>query len=385
MKYLLVLLALILAVVISTIAQADEHGGQHWTPPDACADEDRVVPGNRTTPCRYVFPSEVEAVEYVVHMSYPYCYEAIEVKIPGLLPLDANLVDMRDTKLRHIGFTIDGYGQWNQPHYDWYIEPGYMVLLGRKWDLSSRVDGESNLPSYPSMSLRLVLDTNLGRDYERRQYVESTIFTMPSTVGTLDLVNSCLVQVQNEQEHREYLIELEAQERAEAARLQAELEAARLAEQEAIELAEAQARMAAEEMVAVIQTRERAASEELIRTQALVDEIAHEEALALVLQEVVRIRLSGQEDRARITGEYLTRTDVLAQEFDVETTETEERIQAYLDFNTELMSQIADYQADLENRLETLRQDIRTQELELEALREQATDITDGIEPEDET
>ena len=90
----------------------------------------------------------------------------------------------------------------------------------------------------------------------------------------------------------------------------------------------------------------------------------------------MRIRLAGQEDRARITNEYLTRAEATAESFEDETTEIEGRIQAYLDFNATLLVRLEEYQADIEARLERTRANIAEQQARIDALKEEAQSPT---------
>ena len=89
----------------------------------------------------------------------------------------------------------------------------------------------------------------------------------------------------------------------------------------------------------------------------------------------MRIRLAGQEDRARLTNEHLARMETSSEEFDVETSEVEARIQQYLDFNAALLTQIEEYQSTLRTRLETLKESIAEQQANIDALEEEARNI----------
>ena len=124
-----------------------------------------------------------------------------------------------------------------------------------------------------------------------------------------------------------------------------------------------------------IRDKTRIARTELIKTQTLAAELAHKEVISGILQDIVRIRLAGQEDRARLTNEHLARMETSSEEFDVETSEVEARIQQYLDFNAALLTQIEEYQSTLRTRLETLKESIAEQQANIDALEEEARNI----------
>ena len=127
----------------------------------------------------------------------------------------------------------------------------------------------------------------------------------PDTTNTVELVNACLALVVQEKANREHAAEIERQEQAEAARLKAERDAAAKEEEQARLTAESQARIAEQQLAAANERRLAIARAEEIKTQTLIDEIATQEVLTEILNDIVRIRLAGQEDRTRITNEYL--------------------------------------------------------------------------------
>ena len=122
----------------------------------------------------------------------------------------------------------------------------------------------------------------------------------PDTANAIELINSCLVLVAQEKANREHAAEIERQEQAEAARLKAERDAAAKEEEQARLTAESQARIAEQQLAAANERRLAIARAEEIKTQTLIDEIATQEVLTEILNDIVRIRLAGQEDRTRI-------------------------------------------------------------------------------------
>ena len=140
------------------------------------------------------------------------------------------------------------------------------------------------------------------------------------------------------------------------------------------------------ETFAVNERRLAIARAEEIKTQTLIDEIATQEVLTEILNDIVRIRLAGQEDRTRITNEYLDRARTASESFDLETSEIESRIQAYIDFNAALLVEIAEYRLSIQNRLEALRASIEEQQADIDRLESEAREIAvPGEEPGENT
>ena len=202
----------------------------------------------------------------------------------------------------------------------------------------------------------------------------------PDTTNTVELVNACLALVAQEKEDIEHEAELARQEAAEAARIEAERDAAAKEEEQAQREAEAQDLIAEQQLAAANERRLAIARAEEIKTQTLIDEIALQEVLTAILNDIVRIRLAGQEDRARITNEYLARARDTSENFEAETAGAESRIQEYLDFNALLLTEIAEYQADLRIRLESLRTSIEEQQAEIDRLEAGAREIGAPVE-----
>ena len=167
--------------------------------------------------------------------------------------------------------------------------------------------------------------------------------------------------------------------------IEAQKDADEKAEQQAQRDAESQARIAAQELAAAQESKRRIAATELLKTQTLETQIQHEEVIASILREIVRIRLAGQEDRARITNEYLTRAEATAASFEEETVETETRIQAYLDFNAALLTRLEEYQADIGARLERIKTSIAEQQANIDRLEREAQEVVAREEDESKT
>ncbi len=379
MRYIVILIALLAALAI---APAFAQVTTVWGPPDECADEHRQIPGNRQSPCNYVMPT-IERAEYRIFIEYPYCIEDMTFYSPGFGPLpgrpDGTLPYNRSDNMWEVHFLGNyhpGGGQQTYnagpfPSHNTVLQEGALHVLGSRWGLSDRIK--------PSRFMRLeastiTLSMRIPGNYSGWP-VDSNFVDHPDTSNGIQMVNTCLQLVKQEQEDREHAAAVARQEAEEAAKRQAEADAVAREQAQAIRQAEAEARIAQEEIAAALANKLTVAKTELIKTEALVAQHKHEETLTEILQEIVRIRLAGKEDRARITSEYLERMKANAEAFDTETTEIEARIQQYLDFNDKLMVAIGSYHSDLQDRLERLQQDIEIQQAKIDILEQEAREI----------
>lgn len=106
--------------------------------------------------------------------------------------------------------------------------------------------------------------------------------------------------------------------------------------------------------------------------------------MAEILRGIVRIRLAGQEDRAHLTNEYLTSASAAGESFEGDTSEIEERIQQYLDFNAALLAKIAEYQSALRIRLESIQNSLAEQQAAIDRIEQEAQDIATPAEGAEE-
>ena len=155
----------------------------------------------------------------------------------------------------------------------------------------------------------------------------------------------------------------------------AQREAELKAQEQARREAEQQARIAKLELQIVLDNKITVASTELIKTQTLAAQLEHEKTIGNVLKEIIRIRLAGEEDRARLTNEYLVDVESSTSAFEGETGEIETRIQEYIDFNEKLFTSIAEYQASIESRVDDVRASVDKQLQQIEQLQQEAKDL----------
>ena len=377
MRYVIAVIVGLAILAFNSPVLADDHT---WQRPTECEDKDRESAGNRLTPCKYIIPV-LEKIEYEVRMVYPKCWELLIYHMPGMKPLPDDFPYSRLTTYVRIlpnQTYLNNYRtQYELPLEKVYFAEDMMVFVGSSWGSGSIVQknpyGELRTDyTYRRISL-------FGREGPW-----STAALSPDTTNRVELANACLALVEQEKASLEHADELARQEAAEAARIKAERDAAAKEEEQARLSAESQARIAEQQLAAANERRLAIARAEEIKTQTLIDEIALQEVLTEILNDIVRIRLAGQEDRARITNEYLARARTASESFDLETSEIESRIQEYIDFNAALLVEIAEYQLSIQNRLEALRASIEEQQAEIDRLEAEAQGIVAPVEEEEE-
>ena len=342
-----------------------------WEPPDTCADEDREIPGNRSTPCKLVLP-EIPKLEYRITMAYPYCREYMAFVIPGLKSRDLLNQDENGIKIRYMGAMTRTWSFGVEQELDWLaygrILDGGIISKIRSYRLDSKFELESEFgnPDIDRPNVRIgVAIRGEAEDYS----IYSNWVPRPTTHSKTELLNSCLALVKQEREDRLHQAEQERLQRETEARLKAEADARAKEETQAKREAETQALIAAQELEAATAARLKIAEIELLRTKTLHTQLQHEEVIAAILNDIVLIRLAGQEDRARITNEHLARLARTTSDLDQQTEEVTVRINEYVEFNARLLAEIERYRTELFARLQSTNDAVKAQEAKIEQVR----------------
>ena len=349
MKYMLLGFILLLLAMSTTTAMA-------WEPTEDCAPEERQAPGNTNTPCNVIF-SEIQSIEYKIIKVYPYCIEEMDILIPG----------MKTTETSQIQFnTLENWwgsrGIWND--LPWRYQDGHLLVYGLQWGFNSSI-ANSLFGNPDARQPKVYLS---GMNEYRINETNRVGIARPRTDNVAALVSACLALVQQEKDDKEHAVRLIQEEVDAAARRAAERDATAKEQEQALRDAESQAREAEAEAEAA-QERQRIITEtELLKTETLRAQLAHEETIAGILQEIARILLAGQEDRVRLTNEYLIRAESSAAAFDLEREEIERAIQEYLDFNTELLEQLEQYRANIAKQLQKVERELETQRARIEEI-----------------
>ena len=385
LKYLPIILILTITLIITGHAFAQEDV-EYWEPPTECADEDREIPGNRQSSCKYVMP-ELIRLEYQVDMEYPLCVEKLIAYLPGIKPFPR---EWEQHKFDKLGLQYTTHHQFNRagniPYESYDMQSAFngRVLVSNGLIIFNGIGLREDSPvgqHSPSFDFD-GSDTAQAKMYIQRGwvagqnwYTASNYVRYPDMSRFNSMVNTCLLLVKQERENIEHAAALARQRAEETARLAAEADAITKEEAQALLDAETQALIAKQQLEAARASKANIARIEALRTETLVTQLAHQEILAGIVQEIVRIRLSGQEDRARITNEYLVRIRANNQEFDEDTADIEARIQEYLDFNDELLVAISEYQTALRVRIEGLEASLQEQLDEIKDIEGDAEEI----------
>ena len=308
MRYIIAVIVGLAMLALSSPVLADDHT---WQRPTECADEDRQVSGNRSTPCEYVMPV-LEKIVYDVRMVYPKCLEILILDMPGMKPLPddvpRDIYSSRFSNQYGIGSgVLSDVLEWKLQRGRTYIVADRIARTGYSWGLGDSIQSTSSFNYVPRYGVSTYQPPYMRISLFGSYGPWSNAALHPDLTNMVELVNSCLVLVAQEKADREHADEIERQEQAEAARLKAERDAAEKEEEQAQREAESQARIAERQLAAANERRLTIARAEEIKTQTLIDEITLQEVLTAILNDIVRIRLAGQEDRARITNEYLAR------------------------------------------------------------------------------
>lgn len=357
-----------------------------WAPPTECADEDREMPGNRNTPCKLILPP-IERAEYRFTMDYPVCREEMAFHMPGVGPVDRDLTlyvlgsDRSGLVIREDRPSSNPYGA-RRVHFgnsgitvQWALVEDAIVLYNPyalTLDRAIRPDsvfGGREWASYLYLHLHF-------RKTNANTYLLSNGVERPTTENKVSLANACLDLVRQEKQDREHKAAVAAEEARRQAELRAQQEKERRRNEQAKREAEAQARQAKMELRATLERRIVVAETELLRTETLVAEIKHKKAIGEILQDIVRIKLTGSLDRQRITNEYLNGVYTSLSDFDTEAKAIEAQIAEYVTFNEQLLGKINTYYGELESRIRQTQQSIETQKqriVEMEAERERVT------------
>ena len=379
MKYMLLLSALVIGLAT--------FGFDGWDPPPTeCDPEEREVAGNIHTPCMRVLPQLV-SVEYRVVMEYPVCREETVFSIPGLTPIDERLyISVYDGPNHNVHYPL-----WNTHGTNEAFTDGQFVVYANQFGTPIVYTIESDVGPYsvfgnPTVewpNVHLLVQVAHSTKARTSHYLMSNPLPRPRTDAKQAMIYACQEQLRQEKADREHAADLAKQEAEQTADITAQRDADRLEQEQAVREAEAQARMAEAELAALLERKAKIAETELIKTQTLETHLKHQEVIAGILREIVRIRLAGEEDRARITNEYLVRMEAAAADFDVKTEEIEARIQAYLNFNDALLQSIETYQAEVARRLEEAQAQVAERVAELERIQQEAQDVAvDATEAE---
>ena len=371
LSYPLLTIALLLAVFTAAdIVLADR--------PENCALEDREIPGNTNSPCKWDYHlNEISSVRYEVveNTEGNTCHEALvfsPYNDTWDVPPDALRMNTRfrrasplvlgknDEKgeIKPVIFSSSGgvgIGVVSNPGNSITFIPGYRHFDNSHLTIFYSVN--SNVPerslwassylqhygggyiqdSYPSdyQALKLDYDYGYGLNFE------SSWLSMPANIADFNLLmNDCLAGIKQRLENEAKLEE--ARQKVEAERVaqnRAAIAAAAEAERQRLETDAARAAL-------------RLAREtELAKTHALIQQLEREKIIIGIWQEIVNEKLVGAKARAEITNTYLTEIEANAAEFKTSVVAKAAEVRRLQEINDAIADAIIAHNDDIERQL----------------------------------
>ena len=352
-----------------------------WEPPTECADEDREIAGNRSTPCKLILP-ELETVEYRVEHIDPYCVEKLVFHLPGIdEPTEEIDIQPEVSRLPNPTSILNTASLWQNRQVR--IEVDSVTVFGEGYGSNYRVGEDSVLGKWSGRSDYIGLLFKVSSDvrsYSSSYNLLSNFVVRPDTTAKLDLINSCFDLVRQAQAARDHATAVKKAEAEAQAQATAQADAANKAEEQAKLEAEAQARIAILETKAAVEARKKVQEAELLKTQTLIKDIEHRQELGAILRDIVRIRLAGEQDRVRLTNDYLLNVSTTVATFDEEVKAIESKVQEYVEFNQSLIEQLEAYHAGLVTRLQAASNSVEQQQQRIEDLEGQIKQLETQLE-----
>lgn len=326
--------------------------------PDDCAPEDREIPGNTSSPCKYDLGADrITTVEYSVMESIKAnsCFEVLTFS-PYNGPTNS---DGMSYVYIHLG-RVDERGNTRGQYYadrlarfgrDVIFETAdtIQVPMGSSFYLSSFIPqappgwpvyldegDEGNTPSfYPVIQLEIDHDSTRLND-------TSEWLPMPANVNDFNLLmNDCLAGIKQRLENEAKLEETRQKVETErVAQQRAAIEAAAEAERQRLETE------AAREALRLVRETE------LAKTQALIEQLEREKIIIGIWQEVVVEKQKGAQARAEITNRYLTEIESNAAEFKASVVAKAEEIRRLQEINAAITEAIIAHNDEVERQLE---------------------------------
>lgn len=338
--------------------------------PEDCAPEDREIPGNTNSPCRWDYHlNEIASVRYDVaeNTEGNTCHEVLAFR-----PYDRTIYLPPEASVRVRLGRNNEQGQMGDP-----VDVGDVVVTSQRSSLSitpvsgtldSFVSGtvlqfysvNSTIPTqrvwgygyfdesnelsglYPGdyHALRIGIP---DRDAQYGVNTESSWLPMPANINDFNLLmNDCLAGIKQRLENEAKLEETRQKVEAErVAQERAGIQAAAEAERQRLETD------AAREALRIVRETE------LAKTQALIDQLEREKIIIGIWQEIVDEKLAGARARADITNTYLTEIEANAAEFKASVVAKAADVRRLQEINDAIADAIIAHNDDIERQLET--------------------------------
>ena len=355
--YPLLALALLLAVFTAAHIVSAER-------PEDCAPEDREIPGNTNSPCKWDYHfDEITSVRYDVadNTEGNTCYEVL-VFGPydsGLhLPPEAS-VRVRMGQKNQLGTIQGNFAMLGRL----VGKPGNSITIAPQNAMSWKIPFYSVNSRVPERSggwyiyntarrgnqfyyqgdlhaLKIFISDEEGHQVHGIN-AESRWLPMPANIADFNLLmNDCLAGIKQRLENEAKLEETRQK-----------VEAERVAQERAAKQAAAEAERQRLETEAAREALRIARETELAKTQALIEQLEREKIIIAIWQEIVDEKLAGAKARADITNTYLMEIEANAAEFKASVVAKAAEVRRLQEINDAIADAIIAHNDDIERLL----------------------------------
>ena len=339
-------------------------GVSHAGQPLDCAAEDRVVPGNTNSDCKWDYGMDtITGVRFVVleREGADACYGALEFHpynfVEDLAPdgvprrdaaylqatiadvLTGQPVDLRPGQPPAAYDVSDAIFGAQRPGFTILVEgdASSLRVIGDIYDLASPVTAWGWFPDPQYQYARVKARGGLGAGV----HLYSPWFPIPAEVNDFPvMLNACLAGVK---------LRLETEQQLEENR--AKLAAQELARQQALAEEQAKAALDAERLAAAQWALKIQQEIELTKTRSLIARLERDKIIIAVWNDIVLERLRGFQERAEITNRYLAEVEANAADFSARVREKYEELQRLEELNEAIADSIAAHNREIEAQL----------------------------------
>ena len=341
---------LALALVLAVFAAANIVFAER---PDDCAPEDREIPGNTNSPCKWDYHfDEITSVTYdvVENTEGNTCHEVLvfgPYDATQHLPEEASVgvrMGLKDDQgeIRNTGYISTELISRTESSMTFI--PGYSGYGATKfYSVQSSIPERGNWDSHGRARVDHRLNHALYiyvRDDDGVNKV-SRWLPMPANINDFNLlINDCLAGIKQRLENEAKLEE--TRQRVEAERV--ELNRAATA-------AAAEAERQRLETEAAREALRLARETELAKTQALIEQLEREKIIISIWQDIVSEKVAGAKARAEITNTYLTEIESNASEFKTSVVAKAAEVRRLQEINDAIADAIIAHNDEIERQL----------------------------------
>ena len=327
--------------------------------PDTCAPEDREVPGNINSDCKWDFHAdEITTVEYTVveNAAGNSCHERLTfspfdgtAEWEGIRSVRIPLATLDEQGIPRRGDYAARYALERTKAGGLIVATAntIQILVGYNYTLDSSIPQSAHWPEEPGWSNQYdssfydVLRVRIPADINKSINQDSKWLPMPSTINDFNLLmNDCLAGIKQRLENEAKLEETRQQ-----------VEAERVAQERTAKQAAAEAERQRLETEAASEALRLVRGTELAKTQALIEQLEREKIIIGIWQEVVVEKQTGAEARAEITNRYLVEIEANAADFKASVVAKAEEIRRLQEINAAITAAIIAHNGEVERQL----------------------------------